>query len=64
MDKEYFYEMGKKEGIKLIEEPKSYEEALITKTENIFEKYGKECAEAYRRGILSILVPYKEIKAR
>ncbi len=64
MDKEYFYNMGVADGNKLIEAPKSYEEALTIKTNNIFEKYGLENAKAYKDGILSVIIPYKKGRRR
>lgn len=64
MKKEYFYNMGVKEGLKLIQVPQSYEEALTIKANNIFEKYGLENAKAYKEGLLSVIIPYKKGKTR
>lgn len=62
MTKEYFYNMGVKDGSKLIGSSNSYGEALITKLDNILENYGKEYAEAYKDGILAIVIELKQKK--
>ena len=64
MNKEYFYNMGVKDGNKAIGGPKSYEDALALKAKNISKKYGLENAQAYKDGLLSVIIPYKKGKNR